>query len=485
MASNKKLYKNLKSLLDEGLLALVKDKHENLYAKIYIEDELAGMELIGSKQFIPLFKELYFGKFKDFLGNQDMQLILEMLAMEGRKVTEKIKLCKRIYRDEKIYLYELNMETNTVVWIENGVVSIENIEDVCFKHSQNDANQVIPDLSVGVGKLFLLLRKHFKFQSDSDLKLFMLYLVSCFLGLEEIQHPILVLKGEKGASKSTTMRMLSKIISPQITDLSGQFNNLDDLQLNMANSYMVTLDNMREIPKKVSDVLCRVVTGGSYQKRKLYTDNEMLNLDLNCLVVISSIVMPIKEPDLVDRSLILELQRIDAKERISENIIWKEFNKDLPQILGSIFKIVAKVLQDTTPIENVYYIRLVDFHQACLRIGKAYGLKYNDVNALLYGHRSEVNHTLICDDVAIGCFVQFMIQQKKFSSSMTQLLYKLYEVAERKEIPLTDMPKQANQLSRKLNRVKSNLEETYNIYFEIHNIGMYREIVAKVKKDYE
>lgn len=479
---NKKIIINYQNLIDKGDLAFIKDIKENLYAKIFIDGKLAGMEMVGSGKFSILFKELYFNRYRDLLSSQDMQVITEIITMEGRKITKKAKLSKRIYRNKDVYLYQLEPETNKVVWIEDGEVSIEIVEQCCFKNCLTDDSQIEPNLSVSALRLIGLLHKHFRFKTDEDMKLFALYLVSCFLGLESLQHPILILKGEKGAAKSTTMRMLSKLVSPQKNELGGSFNNVDDLQLAISNSYMLTLDNMRTIPKKVSDVLCRVVTGGSYQKRKLYTDGDMISMDLSCILVISSIAMPVKEPDLLDRSLALELDRIDADQRKSEAEIWKAFNKDLPSILGSIFNIIAKVLQDNEPMEKQGFIRLVDFHQACIRIGKVVGIKSKTVDALLIHNRDKINETVVCDDIAIGCFVQYMRMAKKFCGSVTELLSKLCKIAARKEIFCNDMPKSASHLSRRLNRVKGNLEETYDIYYTILNTGPYRQIIAEYRK---
>ena len=51
----------------------------------------------------------------------------------------------------------------------------------------------------------------------------------------------------------------------------------------------------------------------------------------------------------------------------------------------------------------------------------------------------------------------------------------------KENISSKDMPSKANVLSRRINRVKSNLEETYGIFYEIHNTGDYREISATYK----
>ena len=178
---------------------------------------------------------------------------------------------------------------------------------------------------------------------------------------------------------------------------------------------------------------------------------------------------------------LLELERIDNKQRKPESIIWEEFNRDLPSILGSIFNIIAKVLQDKEPIEDVEYIRLVDFHQMCIRIAKILNIKEKDVNRLLMEHRKSVNESLICEDVVVGCFVEFIREKKFYRGSMSNLLNELYNVADKRNISSKDMPSKANVLSRRINRVKSNLEETYGIYYEIHNTGDYREISATYK----
>lgn len=479
---NNELYNNVLTMLGKGDITLVKDEKETLYAQVFMEDEMLGMEVVGSNSFIPLFKEVYIHKYDEFLSNTDIGMVIEILVIEGRKITEKVKLAKRVYREGDIYLYELEHNKNKVVWIEAGNVSIETIEGTYFKHSVVDTDQVEPDLSSGARRLAGLVHKHFKFKTQDEVFLFTMYLVSCFLGVDNIQIPILVFIGSKGSAKSCSMKMLSKIVSPQVTELGGHFKNNDDLQLKIADSYMLTLDNIRTVSKSTSDLLCRTVTKGSYQKRKLYTDNEIVNINLDCIVVASAIEMPFKEPDLVDRSIVLELERIGNKERKAESVIWEEFNKDLPCILGSIFNILAQVLQDTEPIEDVEYIRLVDFHQMCIRIGKCININKGEVNRLLMKHRRNVNETLICEDVVVGCFVEFIREKKFYRGSMSNLLNELYIVADKRNISAKDMPVQANVLSRKINSVKSNLEETFGIHYEIHNTGIYREISATYKE---
>lgn len=115
----------------------------------------------------------------------------------------------------------MEAETNKVVWIEDGEVSIEYLDEIYFKHSSTEDNQLESDLTSDAKKLISLLYRHFKFKSDDDMKLFALYLVSCFLGLEKIRVPLLTLYGTKGASKSIAMRMLTKLVSPHKGDLGG------------------------------------------------------------------------------------------------------------------------------------------------------------------------------------------------------------------------------------------------------------------------
>ena len=56
-------------------------------------------------------------------------------------------------------------------------------------------------------------------------------------------------------------------------------------------------------------------------------------------------------------------------------------------------------------------------------------------------HRNKVKDTLVCGDIAVGCFVEYMLRTKSFVGSVTELLNKIYEIADTKGISYNDKPR--------------------------------------------
>lgn len=119
--------------------------------------------------------------------------------------------------------------TSRGCYLESIVVSGERVctgkvDNVIFKHASDYQNQVMPSGLYDPEELFELVHKHFNLKNERQEKLFILYLVTSFLGMG-ICHPLLILTGEKSSAKSTTMRKLEKIIDPTIDERMLQIKN--------------------------------------------------------------------------------------------------------------------------------------------------------------------------------------------------------------------------------------------------------------------
>src|SRR5262249_14290503 len=89
----------------------------------------------------------------------------------------------------------------------------------------------------------------------------------------------------------------------------------------------------------------RVATGGGFGTRTLYTDAEETVFDFVRPVLITSIEDVIGQPDLLDRSLAIELEPIPDEKRKTEAQLWAAFDAARPGILGGLLDVVAKALQ--------------------------------------------------------------------------------------------------------------------------------------------
>lgn len=478
----KDLEKNLQGLLEEGFLKVVKDEREVYYCLTENQERNVTAYPLCDNEFRKILKKLYYNQFREVLSLQDVQSAVEIIEIIGTDNAEEINVCKRVFNNGYQYAYELNREEGMAVWIEDGEVSIEKTSGIIFCHAANYANQIQPNLKIKSSKLLDYMKKHFNLESDGEIKLLTLYLVTSLWGLG-ISHPMLVLTGEKGASKSTTLRKLERLIDPKSSDLGGGIpKGSDGLEIRLANSYFVTLDNLSSLTRRVSDILAIAVTGGSVTKRALYKNTEEIVLDLKSVVAVNGVSLVAKESDLLDRSLIITLKRIGSDKIVTEEELWAEFEEDRPKILGACFKVLAAALNDTEEVQVKNKIRMADFHVACVKVGRVLGISEEEVSAILWENQRNVNQCTLDEDVVALCVIELMQGRKEYVNSMSGLRIDLLEIADRNEMPLTVIPQTPNHLTTRLNKAKSNLKSACGIDFHIQNIGTFKQITIIKRK---
>lgn len=190
------------------------------------------------------------------------------------------------------------------------------------------------------GDLVELLSKHLRAR-ESDILLMAAWLVGSFkVGGP---YPILIINGEQGSSKSTTTRLLRRLVDPHARDMREPPANNRDLVAAIKNSYMMAIDNVSSIPNSLSDSLCRISTGtGALGGRALYTDSDEAAFTACRPIVLNGIPAFAEREDLVSRSIHVELPSIASNERLDDDTFWGRFEEDLPQLLGALFDCVAR-----------------------------------------------------------------------------------------------------------------------------------------------
>jgi hypothetical protein len=116
-----------------------------------------------------------------------------------------------------------------------------------------------------------------------------------------------------GAGKTTIQRLLKRLVDPTAPE-TVRFDPRDFLQ-KASHAYLVMLDNQNTVPEWATDTLCRLVTGEADSKRRLYTDDEDVIIELRRAVLLNGINVPADRGDVLDRSLVVELERIPDGER--------------------------------------------------------------------------------------------------------------------------------------------------------------------------
>lgn len=210
----------------------------------------------------------YYTKENKIPSNENIGKSITLLKAKSIRSNNKVQVKKRCCINDNTIYYDLLNNKGEVVKINKAGWKIVSNHPCLFTSGESMKNQVKPveysDLSI--------LDKYFRYKDDNHLILQKIILVSLFI--DNIQRPISVLHGEKGSSKTTTMKLIREIVDPSHVPITSISRNVDDLAITLSNQYLICFDNIDSISKDISDLLCTAVTGGGYSKRKLYTDSE-------------------------------------------------------------------------------------------------------------------------------------------------------------------------------------------------------------------
>lgn len=447
---------------------------EETFAAVPIDDHWEVLSL-KSKKFQKLLTKLYYEKQNSAPGSDGLNEALKVLEMKASFSDQQYKLQKRLAELKGEIFYDLCDTKWRAIKVSKQGCSLETSPPILFTRNPNMDEQVKPDLSIQPEELLPLVKKHFRFKKESDAVLFATYLVTCFI--PEIAHVILVLFGEKGAAKSTTMRMVKKIVDPAKQDLLSMPNSKQDLAISISNNYMPCFDNLDALSAEKSDLLCMASTGGAFTKRTLYSDSDETILQFKRCICLNGINIVATRADLLDRSILIELERIPKNERKPELQIWRAFEQDIPKFLGAIFNTLSQAMQTYEDVALDEVGRMADFTYWGYAIADAIGIDGDQFLTAYLTNQDTANEEAISSHPVAVAIIALMKSRSNWSSSVSELLKELDRVAE-KEFINTNVKlwaKDANVLSRRLKEIKSNLEEV-GISYDIRNVGSHKKI---------
>jgi hypothetical protein len=210
-------------------------------------------------------------------------------------------------------------------------------------------------------------------KTEKDRRLFLTYVT--LAPLPHIPRPILQTTGVMGSGKSTACRVVKRLADPTANE-AVTIDRRDFLQ-KAAHCYILLLDNQNSLPEWFQDTLCRLVTGESDSKRVLYTDEEDLVWSMQRAVLLNGINPPTDRGDVQDRTLPIELERLEAHKRIAEDDFWMQFSLKQPELLGAVFDALSGALRERHTVKLAERPRLVDWglYAAALYESQGWGVQ--------------------------------------------------------------------------------------------------------------
>ncbi|MDF2700737.1 MAG: hypothetical protein K0Q49_2300 [Haloplasmataceae bacterium] len=442
------------------------DDIEESYATIIVNGHKETYK-INSRNFKMSLIKKYYEKTGKPPNNESINQALGVFEAKAIFNGNKKNVFRRCAKVGDKYYYDLVNDDWEVIEISrNGWRPVKDSR-VVFVRNNNMKAQVSPekydDLSI--------INKHYRFKSKDDEILHIVILVSSFTN---IAHPIVLYHGEKGSSKSTSMKKDRAIVDPAINDVVSMPKGNEDLAVYLYKNYLSCIDNVDNVPSEKSDLLCVASTGGSYTRRKMYTDDDETILYIKRPVILNGINIVATRPDLLDRSILLELERVPAEERKEDTAIWKEFEEDKPKILGLIFTVLSKALNIYEHVSLNRLGRMSDFTRLGYAIAEAAGIGGEVFLKAYLSNQNRANDEAIDLNPTAKAIQALMINENIWIGTVTELLLELKKVADRENIDTNSKlwANEANVLSRRLNEIKSNLESVGISYvIRQHNIG--------------
>ena len=271
-------------------------------------------------------------------------------------------------------------------------------------------------------------------------------------------YPVIVLTGEQGSAKSTFSAILRALLDPNSAPLRALPREDRDLFIAATNGHVLAFDNVSRLPAWISDTLCRLVTGGGFAVRQLYTDQDEVLFDATRPVVLNGIEDIVFRPDLADRAIFLTLEPIGEDRRRPEKELWATFERERPLILGALLDAAAFGLRRLAETRLEKAPRMADF---ALWATACEGIIWQDgtFSRAYAGNLDQAVDNVIESDPVGSAIRSLMTSQSEWTGTASDLLQSISGIGGEGVHRDKTWPPTAQALSGRLRRVATFLRK--------------------------
>lgn len=222
--------------------------------------------------------------------------------------------------------------------------------------------------------------------------------------------------------------------------------------------YFLFFDNLSTMPEVFSDTLARAVTGAGFSKREHYTNDDDIIYRFQRTIALNSVNQVVYKPDLLDRSILIHLDRISEDKRKPSQVFWAEFERDLPYILGAIFDVLAKALALYSTVKLDKLPRMADFARWGYAIAEAAGFSGEEFIKSYYANIVTQHDEAIEANPVAQTIIEFIKDLPTWTGTPSELYSLLTPIAFRLGVSQSrGWPKDAPRLGRALEILTPNL----------------------------
>jgi hypothetical protein len=458
-----------KKLYDFALTRIIKlviseNNSDEVFAIVQNNDHIETINLSTTRAIHWLTNEhAQFGNSDKLYSPDFYKTILHgIISKTTMNETQKVPIYNRIAQLDNEIWYDLGNPKWQAIKISEGKIQTVKLDEnsPIFRRSQSLQEQIMPRTGNNLSLDLLVNLLHI---SKQDQLVFKVNLICLFL--QAYPMPMIVFDGSAGSIKTTVTATVKTIIDPsgkrREDNVSSMAEKPNDLIIQLFNRYLSSFDNVSYIDPKISDILCRAITGSNNQRRKLYTDDDEAIHSFRSKIVLNGIIPTLDYPDLQTRLISYERETIDESNLLTEKEFQKQLDELLPGVFGQILITLAKALKKYPTIKDKIKpkTRLSDFEVWGEIISRCIGNAPNKFLEQYYLKREQGNVSAQ-ESFPIIDTIQILMKDKKVHQDSA--LHFFNDVSRIAEIDLkinlkdrfVKFPKHYNQVTKHLKVVK-------------------------------
>lgn len=380
--------------------------------------------------------------------------------------------------DKKSIYYDLTDESWRCMKISKDKVDILLGLDVNFplfkRYSQTPQPVPQPGFNPEVFDKFMSLTN---VKNKDDILLTKVLIVSMII--PDIQRIVPSVNGGQGAAKTALEMTIKWLVDPdRPKNLLSVPQDKIEFQQQLSHRHIAFYDNLKtkKYTPWLAEEVCKASTGGGTTKRELFSNEGDIIFDYKMTVGFNGINMILNEPDVLRRSIILELETIEDEDKIEPEELDRMLEEIKPDVLGYIFDTVSKAMSIKDSIKLKSKPGLSDFAVWGEAISRAMG--YQEMEFIdAYRRNITKQHEEVIESDSFAKTIsllsselfspeisdikaRFKLIEGTWCITATGFLRELDNIGEREGIDTVSdwFPKATNKISYRLRIVRTNLK---------------------------
>jgi len=448
-SSNESKFNRLLALFHQTGAEVFLDQHAAGWICIKRDNHFENVR-VNSSAFRRYLFRLFVDAFNEPIGRETIEQVGDLLEARAHDTRE---LHNRFAWNDGKLLVDLGSSTWECVEVSADGYGIVQPKEPPFKRYQHQKPLPEPTDGGSVKEVLDYLPR----MDEATEILVIVWLVAAMI--ENIPRPGLMLHGQQGSGKSTAAEILRSLLDPSSTPTLALSKDAAEFVQMMDHHAIVNLDNLNSIPGWASDAICRAITGSGFSKRMLYTNDDDMIYHFIRTFIANGINIPGTSPDLLDRSILIELRRLEEDNRREKDKLVKGFEAARGRIFGAMLETLSGAMRVKDAINPDRKPRMADWYVWGRAVAEALGFGQEAFSAAYLNNIGSQHEEIINSDLVCTILCQFMDGKILWDGTATELYLQLTETARQVgHEKAKAWPKSAQKLSQRLNVLRHNLD---------------------------